>query len=145
MKGLEKLNKLATGQSDWLERSQWRYDNSHWLKYSQKIALKVLRALREKKMTQKQLAQTLNVSPQYINKIVKGKENLTLETISKLEQALGISLIDVQLPEVKKVYTVSPVVTSYNIQNISTVKKFNITQRYSVLPVKDKFVSYAQA
>jgi transcriptional regulator with XRE-family HTH domain len=35
------------------------------------------------------------VSAQYINKIVKGKENLTLDTICKLEQALEIELITV--------------------------------------------------
>ena len=34
----------------------------------------------------------ISVSPQYVNKIVKGKENLTLDTISKLEQALEINL-----------------------------------------------------
>jgi ribosome-binding protein aMBF1 (putative translation factor) len=36
----------------------------------------------------------MKVSPQQINKIVKGQENLTLETISKLEIALNIQLID---------------------------------------------------
>ena len=30
---------------------------------------------------------------QYVSKILKGKENLSLETLSKLEDALGISLI----------------------------------------------------
>jgi len=37
----------------------------------------------------------MGVTPQYINKIVKGKENLTLETIAKIEKALGITLIEV--------------------------------------------------
>jgi transcriptional regulator with XRE-family HTH domain len=50
-------------------------------------------ALREKGMTQKDLAEKLNVSPQQVSKIVKGKENLTLETISKLEYVLGVELI----------------------------------------------------
>jgi len=46
-------------------------------------------------MTQKKLAKLMGVSPQYINKVVKGKENLTLETITKIEQVLGITLIEV--------------------------------------------------
>jgi plasmid maintenance system antidote protein VapI len=37
----------------------------------------------------------MNVSAQQINKIVKGKQNLTFETIGKLEDALGISLIEI--------------------------------------------------
>jgi len=41
------------------------------------------------------LADKMEVSAQYINKIVKGSENLSLETISKLENALGIQLIEV--------------------------------------------------
>ena len=35
----------------------------------------------------------MNVSPQQISKIVKGQENLTLETISNLEIALGIQIM----------------------------------------------------
>ena len=37
----------------------------------------------------------MNVSAQQINKIVRGKQNLTFETVGKLETALGISLIEI--------------------------------------------------
>ena len=37
----------------------------------------------------------MNVTPQYVNNIVKGRENLTLETIAKLEKALGIELMTI--------------------------------------------------
>ena len=49
-------------------------------------------ALKEQKMTQKDLAEKMSVTPQYINKIVKGGENLTTETITKLENILGIAI-----------------------------------------------------
>lgn len=88
----EKLNSLAT-KSDWIDKANKRQENKEWLKHSQKIALKVLRTLREEKISQKSLAERIGVSPQYVNKIVKGKENLTLETISKLEKALAIDLM----------------------------------------------------
>ena len=58
-----------------------------------RIALRILRVLREKQMTQKDLAERMGVSPQYINKIVKGTENLSLETIASLNDALSINLI----------------------------------------------------
>ena len=51
-------------------------------------------------MTQRKLAEKMGVSPQYINKVVKGKENLTLETIAKIEDVLGITLIEVTFAEV---------------------------------------------
>ena len=44
-------------------------------------------------MTQAELANRLNVSRQHISKIVKGQENLTLETIAKIEEVLGVVLI----------------------------------------------------
>jgi ribosome-binding protein aMBF1 (putative translation factor) len=88
-----KLNKDAVLDMNWLDKGIFRQENETWLNISFMIGLNVLRALREQKMTQRQLAQALNCSPQYVNKIVKGSENLTLETICKLEQALQIKLI----------------------------------------------------
>jgi plasmid maintenance system antidote protein VapI len=43
--------------------------------------------------SQKDLARELNVSPQHINKIVKGQENLTLETQIKLQTVLDIPIL----------------------------------------------------
>lgn len=89
-----KLDKITSKEpSKWLEKAQWRAENEAWLKGSQDIALNVLLALKAKNMTQRQLAEILSVSPQQVNKIVKGEENLTLETIFKLESALDIKVI----------------------------------------------------
>ena len=38
-------------------------------------------------------AEEMNVTPQDITKIVSGKENLTLETITKLQKALNIVIL----------------------------------------------------
>lgn len=92
----EKMAALASNEvSGWLEDAKWRIENEGWLKHSQYIALTILRTLRAKKMSQKVLAEMVGVSPQQISKIVKGRENLTLETIAKLEAALGEILIEV--------------------------------------------------
>lgn len=53
----------------------------------------------------------MDVSPQYVNKIVKGKENLSLETIAKIEEALGISLISVE----RNFQYIQPATTSVEI------------------------------
>jgi len=92
----EKLKKIASKEtSKWVEKAQWRVANENWLDKSAKIALTILRTIREKGLTQKDLAEKLNISPQHINKILKGNENLTLETISKFEIVLCITLMDI--------------------------------------------------
>ena len=91
----EKLSNLASDQpSDWKDKAKYRHENREWLKKSAAIAVRVLDALKAQDLSQKELAQRMNISPQQISKIVKGQENLTLETISNLEIALGIQIID---------------------------------------------------
>jgi ribosome-binding protein aMBF1 (putative translation factor) len=90
----EKLSTLASEQpSDWKAKAKFRRDNHEWLKKSATIAVRVLDTLKAQNISQKELAERMNVSPQQISKIVKGQENLTLETISNLEIALGIQII----------------------------------------------------
>jgi len=81
-------------QSNYLQNAKFRIENKKWLSYSSNIALRVLAALEEsEEMTQKSLAEKVGVSPQYINKVLKGQENLSLQTIAKLSEALNIELI----------------------------------------------------
>lgn len=96
MSNLDKFNKIISSKnSTWQDEATWRNENEFWLTFSFDIAVRVLDTLRDKKMTQKELAEKMNVSPQFINKIVKGQENLSLETIGKLSRALGVALIEV--------------------------------------------------
>ena len=81
-------------QSNYLQNAKFRIENKKWLSYSSNIALRVLAALEEsEEMTQKSLAEKVGVSPQYINKVLKGQENLSLQTIAKLSEALNMELI----------------------------------------------------
>ncbi len=92
----EVLNENIQNQSSqWLADAEYFDQNEEWLNKSAMIALKILKSLKEQSITQKELAQKLSVSPQYVNRIVKGEENLTLETICKIEKALNITLIEV--------------------------------------------------
>lgn len=76
-------------------------ENKEWLDRSANIAIKILSTLRHNRKenrfptTQKDLAEIMNITPQQVNKMVKGTENLTLETISRVEKALDIQLIDI--------------------------------------------------
>ena len=88
---------LEAHQSDtpskWREEAEWRRENWSWLRHSQKIAVKVLLQMKQEGLTQKVLAERMNCTQQYVSKILKGKENMSLDTLSRLEDALGISLI----------------------------------------------------
>ena len=81
-------------QSNYLQNAQFRIENKKWLNYSSNIALRIIAALEQQEyMTQKALAEKLEVSPQYINKILKGQENLSLATIAKISEVLNVELI----------------------------------------------------
>lgn len=93
---LIRLDKIVSKQpSKWHKEAKFRTENKDWLIRSQAISLKILLRLRKLGLSQKQLSEKMNVSPQQINKWVKGKENFTLETISKLENALGFTIIHI--------------------------------------------------
>ena len=93
-KTIEFLEAHQSGMpSTWREEAEWRRNNWSWLRHSQKIAVKVLLVMKEQGLTQKALAERMDCTQQYVSKILKGRENMSLDTLSKLEDALGISLI----------------------------------------------------
>lgn len=95
----EKLNRLISNRpSEWKEEAAGRIAARRWKRNSYAVALCVMRILQDRKMNQSALANLMGVSQQQISKIISGEENLTLETIDKLEQALGVELIKIALP-----------------------------------------------
>ena len=44
-------------------------------------------------MSQKQLSEMMGCSQQYVSKVLKGQENLSLETLYKIEQCLNLQII----------------------------------------------------
>lgn len=45
-----------------------------------------------KRLTQAQLAELIDVHEKYIGKIESGKQNITIKTLNKISNALGISI-----------------------------------------------------
>ena len=85
--------------SKWKQNAEYRLEN-RWLEYSSQIARRILAIIRDNEdLNQSRLAEILEVTPQQVTKIVKGQENLTLETIYKLSKALNFELIT--FPEYK--------------------------------------------
>lgn len=92
--GRNKLDEIAITDDQWLVEAEWHESNKHWLEKSRKIAVKLLRTLREKGISQTELAERMNISKQMVSKLVQGKSNMQLSTICNLEQILGIDLFD---------------------------------------------------
>ena len=92
---IKKLNEhRGMTPSKWRENAQWRMENKSWLRYSQRIAMMMLDKMEELGLTQKALAERLGCSQQYISRVLKGTENLSIETISKIESALHLEILD---------------------------------------------------
>lgn len=94
MSNIEKLTALVSSKNtNTVANNKDRIKNRAMLRESQNIALKVLERLDDLHWTQKKLAEKLEVSPQQVTKIVKGQENLTLETQIKLQDILKIPIL----------------------------------------------------
>ena len=111
-----RLKESSKQDNAWIERAKYRKENKAWLDISFAIAVKIMSALKANKTanifpkSQKELAKAMLCSPQYVNKLLKGTENLQLETITNIEQILNISLIEV--PEFQT--TIQVQVEKYN-------------------------------
>lgn len=70
-----------------------RNENRDWLALSAKFALMLRHILRTEKMTQTELAARMGVSCVQVTKLLSGKENVGLQTIAKVEKALGRTLV----------------------------------------------------
>lgn len=92
-KAVERLRKYESPTpSRWREEAEWRRANRFWLHRSQAMAIKMLARMDEMKWTQLQVATMLGCSQQYVSRMVKGSENLSLEMLSKIEDVLGIEV-----------------------------------------------------
>lgn len=90
-----KLNEYGSATpSKWRENAEWRLVNRSWLRYSQRIAMMMLDRMEELGLTQKSVAERMGCSQQYISRVLKGTENLSIETISKIEAALELEILE---------------------------------------------------
>lgn len=76
--------------STWREQEETtrRAKADGWLSYSRRIAVRTALAMKRHNLSRADLATRMGCSPQYVSRLLKGEENLSLETICKLENAL---------------------------------------------------------
>ena len=95
-------------EKGFLEEAQYVRDNWGWLKYSYAVAIKVKARMEELGWTQKRLSAALGCTQQHVSNLLKGRVNMTLETLSKLEEALSFDLIGHMLTFPTRQYKIPP-------------------------------------
>lgn len=132
-------NKQTPATSNWRNQSARRARNRKWLGYSGQIARRIHASLAENQdLNQARLAEKLDVTPQYISKLLQGKENLTLETIGRISEVLGVELIsfpDYQYNRVERIMYKSLSIEE-RLAGIRVVQKENYSESplFAVLP-----------
>jgi len=56
------------------------------------ISVQIYKQMEKLGINKKELAEKLNVSKSYITQLLKGKSNMTIETLIKVAEALGMTL-----------------------------------------------------
>jgi len=94
---MNNLSKIATKKRlNWADEFAAADDNIEWQVRSAIISTRVLLFLKRRDtMDRAALAEKMEVSVQYLSKLLKGKENMTLKTITKLEASTGMALLHV--------------------------------------------------
>lgn len=115
---------VSSEKSDTLKRNKERIKNRAMLRESQKIAMKILFKLDELGWKQTDLAREMGVAKQQISKLVSGKENLSIETLIKLQTILDIpifaSYYESKMGQLSEV-SISPYVNNWNTLGQSTI------------------------
>ena len=94
------VNKLeqfpSATPSRWREKAEERRESEAWRRESRRIALMMLDRLEALGMSQADLAARLGCTQQYVSRILKGHENLSLKTICKIDDVLSLAQLQRQ-------------------------------------------------
>lgn len=91
---IERLKEVSQPASvEALKEAEYRKQNWDWLQKSALIALDIHMYLRKNNISKQEFAKMLDVTPAQVTKLLSGKENLGLKTISKIENVLKMDLV----------------------------------------------------
>ncbi|PZO28151.1 MAG: hypothetical protein DCE86_12355 [Flavobacteriaceae bacterium] len=129
----QKLIKESVFDEQWIKEAEYRIENEDWLDISFSIAVKTISAMERNGISQKQLAEQLGCTPQYVSKLLKGKEKLNIESIVKIGKILNVKLIEVpneylEYNEPKRIF-----LTPQNMTRLDSklIKTFNYKEESS--------------
>ena len=81
--------------SKFQENAEWRRENREWLHWSRNVALSLVEYMETNGINRNGLAERLEVTPQYVSKLLSGKVNFSFKSIAEIENKLSIRLINI--------------------------------------------------
>lgn len=81
--------------SKFQENAEWRRENREWLRWSRDVALSLVEYMETNGINRNGLAERLEVTPQYVSKILSGKVNFSFKSIAEIENKLSIRLLNI--------------------------------------------------
>ena len=95
MMNIIKFNKLISNEkSNWVQDANFRNDNRYWLVISKKVALKILRGIREQNISKELLSDKTDIPMEILDIMLKGEYNYSIEEIGRIEKALNINILN---------------------------------------------------
>jgi transcriptional regulator with XRE-family HTH domain len=85
---------MSETPSRFCENAKWRRENAGWLRWSRQVALSLIDYMQMHGLKRAELAEKLGVTPQYVSKLLSGKENLSFKSVANIEEKLGINCLD---------------------------------------------------
>ena len=72
------------------EEARWRQENEIWLRLSRSVSLTIIDYMQEHNLSRAEMARMLNISPQYLSRILSGTENFSIKSVAKIEAVIGV-------------------------------------------------------
>ncbi|MBD5233204.1 MAG: helix-turn-helix transcriptional regulator [Bacteroidales bacterium] len=131
-------NRRLRRVSSWMSDAEKSIQNEDEILAGKMIVLKILRYMEENHITQKELAQRLGVSPQYINKFLHGQDcDIKISTAIRYGKILNLKLIEIPdtniqtAPKNTVIYTVNCSINTTSKGNFSYNRISNQPYRYN--------------
>ncbi|MDE5750240.1 MAG: helix-turn-helix transcriptional regulator [Duncaniella sp.] len=93
---MEDNKKRVRKFSSWISDTSKSIDREDEIFAVKKIVMKILRYMEENHMTQKELAEKLGVTPQYISKFLHGQDcDIKISTVIRYGRILNLKLVEI--------------------------------------------------
>lgn len=117
-------------KSGWKEKAKARQGlrSQYWHKCAIYVSLQIQEALELQNITQKELASRMGCKAQYVSRIISAQENMTIETLGKISEALSID-IDISKRAIDRMCIPTIVVIPVNMSDSAHYVVYDISKK----------------
>ena len=105
-------------QASWISRAKAEIEQEDGILECRRIVLRIVRYMKDNHLTQKELACRLNVTPQYVNKLLHGQDlDLKVTTVIRYGKLLGIKLLEIPDESRNKTFSAIRYIINYTVND----------------------------